>query len=177
MKIIIIIKRVLDIILINILTFIFGFILYYYSFIEVEVFGAIIATGISISFGIRQHRIENDKIFKELFTEFNSKYDEKYNNYLNTISKTLKSKTKYKIPMTKAQLIKDYFNFCAEEFLWYKRGRIPKCVWTSWKDGMLFYLNLEPVKELLEGEEEQSNSYYGFFEEVVLKEVLNKENI
>jgi hypothetical protein len=33
-------------------------------------------------------------------------------------------------------LVIDYFNLCAEEFLWYKKNRIPNDVWSAWKSGI-----------------------------------------
>lgn len=169
-------KKYLDIILINLLTLLCGIILYTFTLVEVEVFGAIIATGISISFGIRQYKVENDKIFKELFSSFNRKYNEKFNEALNNIYRGSDNE-KHILSEKDKLVIADYLNFCAEEYLWFTKDRIPDCVWNSWKDGMLFFLKLEPIKEILKKEKEQSSSYYGFFKNIIEKEVLNKEKI
>ena len=68
-------KKYFDIIIINLLALAIGLILYFYLGKSIEILSMVVATGISISFGIRQYKIENDKIFKELFTGFNEKYD------------------------------------------------------------------------------------------------------
>ena len=61
-------------------------ILFYYNLKgKIELPISILATGYSISVGLRHYKIENDKIFKELFIYYNEKYDAKYNNYLNDI--------------------------------------------------------------------------------------------
>lgn len=71
-----------------------GIFLYFLTSEKTEILGAIIATGISLSIGIRQYKTENDKIFKQLFTEFNSKYDTKFNDKLEEIVEKSKKKTK-----------------------------------------------------------------------------------
>lgn len=62
--------------------------LYYVN--KIEIIEAILATDISISFGVRQYKMENDKMFKELFESFNNKYDNKFNDSLNKIDKEIK---------------------------------------------------------------------------------------
>ncbi len=76
-------------------------------------------------FGVLKYKMENDKIFNELFTSFNSRYDDK----LNDLTNKLRLKPGKKLSNKKVKLIIDYFNLCAEEYLWYKRNRIPGTVW------------------------------------------------
>ena len=60
---------------------------------------------------------------------------------------------------------------CAEQYYWYKKGRISNEIWNAWHSGMMYYYNTFPVvKELWEEEtkEEGFKSYYlkdklGFF--------------
>jgi hypothetical protein len=148
-----------------ILSLITAILLYKLLNVKIEVLGAIIATGISLSFGIRQYKIENDKMFKELFQEFNLKYDKKFNKTLNKIDKKIKRDLSVSIDK-KRDLIIDYINFCSEEYLWYKKKRIPLDVWTSWKKGMLYFLNLPPIKEIVLEQYCQKDSYYGLFDEL-----------
>ena len=91
---------------------IIGIGIYFLTNEKIEILGAVIATGISLSLGIRQYKTENDKILKELFIEFNTKYDFQGNE----------------------KLIVDYLNSCTEEYLWKTKDRIPKEVWQSWKN-------------------------------------------
>ena len=148
-----------NVILINILSLIISIIVYYY-FKRIEILTAIIATGISISFGISKLQIENDKMFKELFETFNKIYDNKFNDKLNEICK------KKQIEEGDINLIIDYLNFSAEEYLWFKKGRIDKTVWQSWKNAILYYLNNKVINEIIIKEKEQEYSYYGLFEEI-----------
>ena len=63
-------------------------------------------------------------------------------------------------------LIIDYLNFCSEEYLWYDKGRIPENVWQSWENGMLYFLNLKPINQIVQSQNKQKNSYYGLFEKL-----------
>ncbi|GAA5523311.1 hypothetical protein Asal01_03280 [Fodinibius salicampi] len=54
----------------------------------------------------------------------------------------------------------DYFNLCAEEYLFKKKGYIPDDVWKSWENGMEFYMKDDKIKHLWI-KEKKSESYYG----------------
>lgn len=140
--------------------------LYFLTNERIEILGAVIATGISLSLGIRQYRTENDKIFKQLFTEFNSKYDSKFNDELEEIVKISESVENYKLSTDNEKLIVDYLNFCAEEYLWKTKDRIPKKVWDSWENGMVYYLNKPIINSVIIKEKGQKDSYYGLFEKI-----------
>ncbi|KPM30214.1 Hypothetical protein I595_3691 [Croceitalea dokdonensis DOKDO 023] len=140
--------------------------LFYLTKEKVEVLGAVIATGISLSLGIRQSKTENDKLFKELFTEFNDKYDKTFNNVLQEIVEKSEKDKDYQISSEYEKLIIDYLNFCAEEYLWKTMGRIPNEVWNSWENGMVYYLNNRLIKEVVSKQKGQKDSYYGLFEKI-----------
>lgn len=158
------IKKYLDIIAVYLITLIICVLLFYFFANKIEIIGVVLATGISVSFGIRQYRIENDKMFKELFENFNKKYDEKFNDKLNIIDKKIKKSKEFLIDEKDVPLIIDYLNFCSEEYLWYTKGRIPDNVWLAWENGMLYFLNLEPINRIVQTQKEQKDSYYGLFE-------------
>jgi hypothetical protein len=111
-------------------------------------------------------KIEQDKLFKDLFTEFNVRYD-KINSKIDDISKismkewhSLKLKKREKLIHT----IYDYFNLCAEEYYWKKENRIPEKVWKSWSKGMNVIYNRSEVIQMIWNEECKENegvtSYY-----------------
>lgn len=154
-------KKYLDIIVINLISLSIGIGLFFLTGERFEILGAVIATGISLSLGIRQYKTENDKIFKELFLEFNSKYDEKFNDRLNEIVTNCES-----IDDNQKKLIVDYINFCAEEYLWRTKNRIPKNVWNSWENGMVHYFNIPLINNIIVREKGQRDSYYGLFEKI-----------
>lgn len=162
-------KLNIDLIIINLFFLIISILFYLLCNQKFEVIGAILATGISLSFGIRQYRIENDKMFKELFQEFNNKYDKKFNNKLNEIDSQFRLNNQYTISNREDRdLIIDYLNLCSEEYLWYSKGRIPEKVWIAWKAGMLYFLSLPPIKKITKEQFNQKDSYYGLFEELKL---------
>ena len=155
-----------DLIFINLFTLIIGLILFYCLGNKIEIIGAVLATGISLSFGVRQYKMENDKMFKELFENFNNRYDIKFNNKLNEIDAIYKMDKDLEIKENDRLLIIDYLNFCSEEYLWYDKGRIPENVWQSWENGMLYFLNLKPINQIVQSQNKQKNSYYGLFEKL-----------
>ena len=103
--------------------------------------------------------------FHILFMTFNQKYDDKFNNVLNQID--LKSSNEIdRLTPFESELIIDYLNFCAEEYLWYKKGRIPESVWKAWEAGMIYYLNIGLINEKILQEKSQEVSYYGLFKKI-----------
>lgn len=131
---------------------------------KIEIFSAIIAIGISLSIGIKQFQIENDKMFKELFSHFTNKYDKKFNHELTKI--TASNKAVGELSSDEKFILIDYLNFCAEEYLWYTKNRIDKRVWDSWRNGMLYFLNQPIINEYVLKEKGQENSYYGLFSNI-----------
>lgn len=104
----------------------------------------------------QKQKLEELHLFKELFTDFNCRYDV-MNGDLNNIMEnqnkdlTLEEKT----------LLNDYFNLCAEEFLFFRQGYIYLEVWVAWHNGMRFFLdNDDRIKKYWELEK-KSESYYG----------------
>lgn len=161
-------KKNADLFFINTIFIGFALLIYYHLKEKSEIPIAIIATGISISFWIRQSKIENDKIFKELFISFNQKYDKKFNNLLNEIVAKNTENKEYKLLPSEVKLIIDYLNFCAEEYLWYSKGRIDESVWRSWENGMRYYLSNLSILPFVIKEKKQKDSYYGLFEKLKL---------
>ncbi len=160
-----------DVIIINLLSLIIGVVAYEY-FEKIEILVAVIATGVSLSLGIRQYRTENDKLFKELFYDFNKKYDSTFNNTLNSIDIEFKEKGNYELSISDRKIIIDYINMCAEEYLWYTKNRIPSEVWISWKNGMIYFMNIKPINEIVINQKIQKDSFYGLFDEIE-KEINN----
>lgn len=155
--------KYLDIYII-VVSVIFAAFVFYYLKEKIEVSITILGAGISISIGLRQYRIENDKMFKELFVFYNDKYDTNFNNRLNLIVKEYENNAEYQLPEVEKPLIIDYLNMCAEQYLWFTKGRIDSVVWKSWERGIRFYLEKKPIKEFMMTESSQKDSYYGIFE-------------
>lgn len=142
---------------------------YFYFEFDERVLLGILGITATMYFGTLRIKIEQDKLFKELFTDFNSKYDDRLNDLLNGLrenpNRELKTEDK--------KLIYDYFNLCSEEYLWMKKGRIPSDVWEAWKAGIQSNLEIPQVKVLFNEEAKDKKtrkSYYGLVEELGWRE-------
>jgi hypothetical protein len=102
-----------------------------------------------------QHHLERSRFFCERFNRFNERYNE-MNNRLDLIVNAAGIVT----PEARG-LIVDYFNLCAEEYVFHQRGYIPDDVWSSWRNGMKWYAAKERVLKVWH-EKKQTDSYYGF---------------
>lgn len=127
----------------------------------------------TLYFGTIKFKIEKDKLFKELFNAFNKKYDSNFNNLLNK----LRDDSDKELDLDEINQIIDYFNLCAEEYLWRSRNRIPKNVWDAWKSGIKENLEIKQIYEIYQKEILTKNgrkSYYGLVEEL---KITNNNNI
>jgi hypothetical protein len=140
-------------------------ILYGIQTININLFIGLLGSIATIYFGILKLKVENDILFKELFKTFN----DRYNSNMNDIINNLKIDSERKLDKSERNIIIDYFNLCAEEYLWYKKKRIPTDVWTAWKSGILENLKIKQVAELYKEETSTDNgkkSFYGLIEEL-----------
>lgn len=95
-----------------------------------------------------------------MFTHFNERYD-KFNGPLAALAGE-----GTEITQEQRNLIVDYFNLCAEEYLFYQEGYIHRRVWRSWCRGMAWYLKRHPFKDIW-NEEIKTESFYGLTEEII----------
>jgi hypothetical protein len=126
---------------------------------------AIIIGYLGLLYNLINYKIAHDKFFKELFTEFNARFD----NLNEALNEIIEGKTLVKIDgisKTHKAIIRDYLNLCAEEYLWYKKGRIEPAVWQAWSEGMRFYLNITNFKAVYHKQRDERTSYYGLIEEL-----------
>lgn len=107
------------------------------------------------TFLLSQH-LQETRLFTELFKAFNERYD-RINQRLNELA----SSGGTSLDMDSQQLLMDYFNLCAEEYLYYRSGYIDEDVWQSWAHGMRFYADVPAIRALWK-RELASGSYYGF---------------
>lgn len=97
------------------------------------------------------------QLFRELFREFNGRYD-KLNEELNRIYGRALD-----MPLLDSDhsVLCDYFNLCAEEYLYADAGCIDLRVWTAWQNGMRHFAQDPEIRAFWQ-DELQQNSYYGF---------------
>ncbi len=103
-----------------------------------------------------QHNTNTDR-FTTLFKGFNERYD-RLNDELNRIRAS--SGDAITDPKD-LQWLYDYFNLCAEEYLYYKAGYIDQEVWNSWLRGMTYFAQHTGISGVWERELKQG-SYYQF---------------
>ena len=128
--------------------------------VMLAVFGALLTAYV----GLIKQIGEDDRLFKELFQEFNKKYTGEMNNVLNNIKDDSDI-----ISIEKEKIVIDYLNLCAEEYLWYKKGRLPKEIWEAWKNGIKVNLRKKAIRKIFDRENdtyEKEISYYGLAQEL-----------
>jgi hypothetical protein len=109
---------------------------------------------------------ESDMVMKDLFEGFNNRYDSLNNKLYDIVTDSkdnIKVTNSSELNKDQKKTIIDYFNLCAEEYFWYKRGRIDDKIWKSWKAGMNFWYSHNIISELWHEEVKSKNgklSYY-----------------
>jgi len=76
-------------------------------------FGGLFATVLGFCYFVQQQKLAETVLFKEFFTEFNKRYDA-LNDRLSVIAAAREARKP-----GEQQLIIDYFNLCAEEYLFF----------------------------------------------------------
>ena len=112
----------------------------------------------TFAYTVQKQGLEESKLFRVLFGEFNGRYDE-MDPQLNQILWEDDQK-KALTPEQKVTLNR-YFNLCAEELLYFKKGYIDPRVWDAWIKGMTIYCRNERIRAFW-SEELQTDAYYGF---------------
>ena len=103
-----------------------------------------------------QH-LQETRLFTDLFREFNERFN-RLNADLNRIySLNMQSLVEH----PDQQILYDYFNLCAEEYLYYKNGFIDPEVWDAWTKGMSYFAKAKHIEGLWR-EDLKNDSYYGF---------------
>jgi hypothetical protein len=124
---------------------------------EITIFLTIVGGLLSAFYFIQKQQHEELELFKDLFSTFNSRYDQ-LNEELNRIAF---SNSREKLLPEEKNTLNNYFNLCAEEYLFYIRGYIYPEVWRAWHNGMKFYLNKDERIKNHWIDEKKSDSYYG----------------
>jgi hypothetical protein len=118
--------------------------------------------GLGLIYFVQKQNLEELLLFEKLFTQFNKRYG-KLND---TLQQILADDKLADVQVRKAP--NDYFNLCAEEYLFFSEGRILTRVWKAWCRGMREYLKNDRVRQYWE-QEEGAGSYYGLTRAVIEK--------
>lgn len=121
-----------------------------------EVLTAAMAGLLGTVFFLHKGHAEDARFMKELFEHFNNRYD-----LLNGDIQQLMNEPDGPLSPAEEALLVDYFNLCAEEWVFRKLGYIYDPVWESWENGMRQYGKNKYVAQIWTRELE-TQSYYGF---------------
>jgi hypothetical protein len=120
---------------------------------------------ITIIIAIQNQSLANQQMTKQLFTEFNERYG-KLNDCLveiQTNCPTLESFWTHSKSNSYKKSLLDYFNLCAEEHYWYKKGRIDEKIWLSWQAGMNYWYENIPIIKSLWATEKANEGYKSYY--------------
>jgi hypothetical protein len=119
-------------------------------------FLTVIGTLLSVIYFIQRQRLEETRLFREIFAECNARYD-KLNEKLNVM---MESPTEEPLDQKQLRTLVDYFNLCGEEYLYYRQGFLFPEVWRAWNNGMRYFV-ANPRIAAVWREEKRGDSYYG----------------
>lgn len=109
---------------------------------------------LSIAYFLQKQKLEELRLFREIFKECNERYDG-----MNEALARIVSTEDGKLTAEERDTVVDYLNLCGEEYLYFKRGYIEPSVWQAWQNGMKAILSSPRLREVLE-KEKQTGSYY-----------------
>ena len=122
---------------------------------SVTTVATVAAAMLSLIYFIQKQKLEELRLFRELFKEFNERYDA-LNEKLARIVEAKESM----VSGVEREMLIDYFNLCGEEYLYVQRGYIYPAVWTAWYNGMKAIVSVPRVQRVWLVEKE-TGSYYG----------------
>lgn len=127
---------------------------------RIGLIGAAVASTLAFCYFAHEQKLAETLLFKDLFIGFNQRYDR--------LNGPLAAIAEQETPLSSEQknLIVDYFNLCAEEYLFYKEGYIHREAWRSWCRGMSWYLKRHPYRDVW-NEEVRTESFYGLSLDVI----------
>ena len=134
----------------------FGGLYLYNGAVDSNLILPLIGTYLSLIYFIQKQKLEETKLFREIFAECNKRYDQ-LNDNLNEI---VLSKDNVALTIEQKNKLDDYFNLCGEEYLYFKQGYIYPDVWESWKNGMRSIVAHPKIREHWVSES-ATGSYYG----------------
>jgi len=109
---------------------------------------------------LQKQKLAEIHLMKELITDFNKRYDA-LNGPLQDILRAGRKTPAPKLTQCQQKTLVDYFNLCAEEYLFYDLGYIEPRVWQAWRCGMTAHSS-QDLRIFALWEQEPKASYYGF---------------
>lgn len=109
---------------------------------------------LSLAYFLQKQKLEELRLFRELFKEFNMRYDE-----MNEDLARIADLTPNDIGKSDRLKIVDYLNLCGEEYLYFKLGYIEPSVWAAWYNGMKVLISSKAIGAIWD-QEKKTASYY-----------------
>lgn len=110
---------------------------------------------LSLIYFLQKQKLEELKLFRELFKEFNERYD-----VLNERLAKVAENPSLEVNQEERDLLIDYFNLCSEEYLYFQKGYIDPSVWLAWHNGMKAIVAAPRIQAVWQVEK-KTDSYYG----------------
>lgn len=109
---------------------------------------------LSLAYFLQKQKLEETRLFREIFKECNARYDS-----MNEELQTIAQKDPKSLNQAERIKIIDYLNLCGEEYLYYKRGYIEPSVWEAWHNGMKSIVAAPSIRAIWD-HEKRTGSYY-----------------
>ncbi len=114
----------------------------------------IVGSLLSLAYFLQKQKLEETRLFREIFKECNARYD-----LLNDELQSIAQKDPKSLNPAEQEKIIDYLNPCGEEYLYYKRGYIEPSVWEAWHNGMKSIVAAPSIRAIWD-QEKRTGSYY-----------------
>ncbi|MEO8590829.1 MAG: hypothetical protein ABI432_15745 [Flavobacteriales bacterium] len=129
----------------------------YYRSLQGTVALALVGGSATLYLGLLNYWLQRDRLLQDLFISFNKRYDD-LNDHLLIIASGGEPKDK-----GTERVVVDYLNLCAEEYFWYRRGRIDMEIWQEWHNGIKHWIKVPVIRAIVLKEASVADSYYGLF--------------
>jgi len=121
---------------------------------QVATIATVVGALLSIAYFLQKQKLEELRVFREIFKECNARYDA-----MNEVLAEISDKKTSELSTTERGQVIDYLNLCGEEYLYFKRGYIEPSVWQAWHNGMKAIVSTPSIRGIWEVEK-KTGSYY-----------------
>lgn len=129
---------------------------------RLSLIASVIGGAFGVLYFIQKQMLDETQLFERLFSQFNKRYADLNDKLQDIRAGRMADEQKAR------KVLDDYFNLCAEEYLFYSEGRIHPAAWQSWCRGMIDHFTHESIIGHW-NREVKSGSYYGLTLETIQK--------
>lgn len=121
---------------------------------QVATVATVVGALLSIVYFLQKQKLEEMRLFREIFKECNARYDG-----MNEQLAIIAAKPPDALTREEKERVIDYLNLCGEESLYFKRGYVEPSVWQAWQNGMKAIVAAPSIRAVWESEK-KTGSYY-----------------